>query len=371
MDGNASIPTGARIGQLDGVRALAFLMVFAVHVEFFEIGWAGVNLFFVLSGLLITGILRRSRTDNSYWAPFYIKRATRILPALLIAFVAAAILGSVAWKQVGLYEVFFLANIGETLHRGSTGTLGVLWSLAVEEQFYFLWPFAVRFLTRSQLLVLLAVILIGEPILRGAATPIVSSFWPIFFLTPFQLDGLAAGAMIALLLEDDRETKVLGAWSGKMLIASTAVFAVLSLLPSFHRWANSILFNSIGYSLINLIGGSLIAYLLLCEDTWLKKIFGSPIPVYLGAISYGLYLFHPIALELGNRIGLAIHFHHNRTLAPATFLAVVIFSGLSFRFYEGPITAWGRRRSRSLQLAKGNTQADLARPVDSHVDLAN
>jgi peptidoglycan/LPS O-acetylase OafA/YrhL len=181
MTSAAVLQTGTRVPRLDGIRALAFAMVFATHAGLFGIGWAGVQLFFVLSGLFITGILRRSRDASSYWPPFYLRRATRILPPLLIAFICAAMMSSVSWRKVGLLELLFLANVAETLYRGHTGTLGVLWSLAVEEQFYFVWPLAVRFLNRTQLIKLLIVIFIAEPVLRGFATPLVSSFWPIFF----------------------------------------------------------------------------------------------------------------------------------------------------------------------------------------------
>jgi peptidoglycan/LPS O-acetylase OafA/YrhL len=327
-------------------------MVFTTHAGFFSLGWVGVQLFFVLSGLFITGILRRSREDISYWPPFYLRRATRILPPLVIAFLGAALLGSIPWKQVGFYEVFFLANVAETMFRGHTGTLGVLWSLAVEEQFYFLWPFAVRFLKRGHLITLLVVVLIAEPVIRGIATPMVSTFWPIFFLTPFQLDGLAGGSLLALLLEDEYAAALLKTWSSWLLVTSTSLFVVLSMVPSFHREANSILFNSIGYSLINLSSCGFVAYVFFFEEALPSRLLGSRLAGFLGSISYGLYLFHPMALNLVGRMGMTIHFYHNRILAPFTLLAVILFSWLSFRFYEQPITSWGRRRARTLQLMR-------------------
>jgi peptidoglycan/LPS O-acetylase OafA/YrhL len=183
-------PSG-RIDRLDGIRAVAIILVFLIHVNIGRFGWEGVPLFFVLSGFLITTILRRSRTNESFWGPFYIKRATRILPPLAIAFLLAVLFSTVAWRKVGLYEVLFLANFATWLHPDGTASLTVLWSLAVEEQFYLFWPFAVRYLNRRQLMWLSACVLIVEPILRAIVSPFCNTSWPIYYLTPFQLDGLA------------------------------------------------------------------------------------------------------------------------------------------------------------------------------------
>jgi peptidoglycan/LPS O-acetylase OafA/YrhL len=345
------LKTETRIARLDGIRALAVLLVFATHVEILPLGWIGVQLFFVLSGLFITNILRRSRSEASYWPPFYIRRATRILPPLAIAFLGAALFSNIPWRQVGFLEVFFLANVAETLHRGQTGTLGVLWSLAVEEQFYFAWPFAVRFLDRRHLLWLLTAILIGEPILRAAATPFCSTFWPIFFLTPFQLDGLAAGSLLALLLEDAQSAALIRRGSTWLFCASALLFAAFSFLPQFHREANSILFNSMGYSLINLCCCGLVAFVFSFESSPVSRVLAWPAVDFIGTISYGMYLFHPIILLLADRAGTVLHFHHNRILAPLTLLALILVSWLSFRFYEQPLISWGRKKASSLRRA--------------------
>lgn len=340
---------GSRVGRLDGVRCLAISLVFAMHAGFSSLGWTGVSLFFVLSGMFITGILRRSRTNHSYWKPFYVKRITRICPPLLIAFVGAAIFCTVPWKRVGLYDVFFLANVAEAMYRGQNGTLSVLWSLAVEEQFYFLWPFAVRFLDRTQLIRVLVCILIAEPILRGAVTPMLTTFWPIYFLTPFQLDGLATGSLMALLLEDNRSTKLISIWSGKLFTASLCLFAALSFFSSFHRESNSILFNSLGYSLVNLAASGLIAFVLLKKDALPSRLLGHPIAVFLGSISYGLYLFHPIGLALFYSPDIARHFVHGKAALVASL--AILFSWLSFKCFEQPIIKWGKQKASSHQEA--------------------
>ncbi|HEY6413237.1 MAG TPA: acyltransferase [Edaphobacter sp.] len=341
----AAAARGTRIERLDGVRTIAIALVIAIHFGFFSLGWAGVQLFFVLSGLLITGILRRARRDQSYWRPFYIKRATRILPPMLIAVISAAALFLIPWRKIGLYYIFFAANFGEALYRGESKTLGVMWSLAVEEQFYFLWPFAVRFLNRRQLIRLLIAILIVEPILRALATPHFSTFWSIFFLTPFQVDGLAAGCLLSLILESETATEWLQVWCARLLFTSLFAFFICSLLPRFHREANSVLFNSLGYSLIVAISASFIAYILLRSSNLASKTLASSGIVFVGTISYGIYLFHPLILELMGRLLQSVGFYHQRTMAPLTIGVTVAVSWVSYRYYEQPMIRWGRRRA--------------------------
>jgi peptidoglycan/LPS O-acetylase OafA/YrhL len=348
----AGNPMNGRILRLDGIRAIAIALVYLHHAEFLALGWIGVTLFFVLSGLLITGILRRARTDHAFWAPFYIKRATRILPPLVIAFAGAAIFCTIPWRRVGLYHLFFLSNIAQTLYRGQSKTLDVLWSLSVEEHFYFLWPFAIRFLERRQLIRLLIGLLLLEPLLRAATTPLFHTCWPIYFLTPFQLDGLAAGALLALLLEDSSRSEWVSRWCARVLLPSIAVFLGLSQFSFFQRETNTILFNGLGYSLITLSSVSLIGYVLLRKDALLSRMLSSPIAVFFGTISYGFYLFHGLGLMLTGEIAIFLHStDHIRRLIPLTLIPITIFSWLSFRFYETPIIRWGRRRAHKIQMA--------------------
>lgn len=351
----ATFARGERVERLDGVRTIAISLVVAIHLGVFSLGWAGVHLFFVVSGLLITGILRRARNDRSFWRSFYIKRATRILPPLLIAVLGAAALFSIPWKKVGLYYFFFAANFAEALYRGESKTLGVMWSLAVEEQFYFLWPFAVYLLNRRQLIRLLIVVLAISPILRALATPLFTTFWPIFFLTPFQLDGLAAGCLLSLTLESKAGAEWLRLRCAKLFAASLLVFSSCSFLLSFHRESNSILFNSIGYSLIVAIAVFFIAYILLRPDALASRALSLPGVVMVGTISYGIYLFHPLILTLAGEFLAAVGFYHQKTMAPIVLAITVALSWLSYKFYEQPLIRWGRSRARATQQGESST----------------
>jgi len=338
-----------RIDRLDGIRALAIILVFLIHINIGRFGWQGVSLFFVLSGFLITSILRRSRTNYSFWRPFYIKRATRILPPLLIAFLVAFLFSTIAWRQVGLYELFFLANFAAWIHPQGTGSLTVLWSLAVEEQFYLFWPFAVRYLDRRRLIQLSTGVLIAEPILRAIVSPFCQTSWPIYYLTPFQLDGLAAGSLLAVLVEDATTAETLTKWSGKVFALIAATFLALSLTRGFHRDANTVLFNSLGYWLVYLGAAFLIAYVLLRPSTPISRILEWKPAVFLGSISYGFYLFHPVGITLMEKLGVSLKFVHYRTLSPLAFVGVAAFSWLSFRYYEKLFIAWGKKVAARLQ----------------------
>lgn len=349
--------TSQRIERLDGIRAVAIFLVFLNHVGFLPIGWVGVNLFFVLSGLLITGILRRARTNRAYWSPFYIKRATRILPPLLFVYAATALFYSVPWHKVLLYHLFFLSNVAQTLYFNQSGALGVLWSLSVEEHFYIFWPFAIRYLNRTQLLWFLSSLLLFEPVLRALFSPVFHTHWPIYFLTPFQLDGLAAGSLLAVLIEDPEIRDRIAAWTSKLWLPGILVFLFLSHFPIFQRNSNTLLFNSLGYSIVTFVAVTTISFVLLHEDTFVSRILGSRIFVFFGSISYGFYLFHLIGLLLPKWIAPYIYVHgkyHPARLIPFTLIPITLFSWLSYRFYETPIIRWGRKKAHELELRSKN-----------------
>ncbi len=341
-----------RLSRLDGIRAFAILAVFAHHDMGFPQGWFGVDVFFVLSGFLITGILRRDRTNKSFWAPFYIKRATRILPPLVFCFIGAGFVYAVPWRQVGLYYALFLANFAETFHPNHGNPLGVLWSLAIEEHFYLIWPFAIRYLNRTQLIRLLVGAIILEPILRGAITPFLSTYLPVYYLTPLRLDGLAAGSLLAILVEDTNSTEVLVEWSGKFALGLFVLLAALFTRPYFQRETNSWWFNAFGYSLIVAFCFFFLAAVYFHPGSWVSRVLSWRPIVFLGAISYGFYLFHPIVMRAMDRFGVAIGYPYRHRLSPITFALSVAVSWLSFRFYEKPIMKWGHRKASELQAAQ-------------------
>ena len=168
-----------RMPELDTIRGIAVLLVLFFHGFGFRYGiegfpklfvaatlpgWMGVNLFFVLSGFLITGILLDSKPKADYYRTFYIRRALRILPLYYAVLLLLAVLARTGWVNrqaswafLGL-SFFYLSNV--TVLFGVPMQYGVLWSLAVEEHFYLLWPAAVRSLSRHRVAVVGVVICI-------------------------------------------------------------------------------------------------------------------------------------------------------------------------------------------------------------------
>jgi peptidoglycan/LPS O-acetylase OafA/YrhL len=339
-----------RIKQLDGIRAIAVLMVFAEHTEHLRFGWAGVDLFFVLSGYLITRILRRDASEPRYWSRFYIKRAARILPPLALCMALSALLFDLHLRWLWLAYLLFGANVAEAFRPAASGPLSVLWSLAVEEHFYLLWPLAVRYLNRRHLIYLLGALLLLEPGMRAIATTFTHTCWPVYFLTPFRLDGLAAGSLLALLLEDDATKRRIAALTGPLLCVSAATLIVaVACLRSFTREADSILFNSLGYSLVALIAASLIGQVLLHQKSAAVTLLSLRPLTFLGSISYGFYLFHkmvmlkirgPVSAYWSARI--LGHGSYSAS-AIATFVTALALSWLSFRLYETSCIGWGHR----------------------------
>ncbi|HTU49608.1 MAG TPA: acyltransferase, partial [Acidobacteriaceae bacterium] len=196
--------------ELDGFRGIAAIAVFFHHLSFASIartpglwnapiatickvsryGLYGVDLFFVLSGYLITTILLNDRSSANFYFNFYWKRALRILPLYLVSLLAAWL-----WFQSSIggviVSVFFIANFAGLFH---VSLAGPYWTLAIEEQFYLVWPRFVRRLRIDRLKTLALAVVIAEPVLRLIAT--VFHHYNFRF-TFFRCDGLALGALLA------------------------------------------------------------------------------------------------------------------------------------------------------------------------------
>jgi len=333
-----------RLRRLDGLRAVAVLMVFACHVFDTEHGWEGVTLFFVLSGFLITGILRRARDRPDYWRSFYIKRAARILPPLVIFFALTIALYKPPLAVLPGYFCFG-ANIIEAFHHGPGIYFTILWSLAVEEHFYFVWPFAVRFLSRTRLMQLSLAILVLDPLLRMIATPWFHDYMPIYMLTPFQIDGLAAGSLLALLVESEAAKSILARWSlPAFLLLAGLYISLSSLLPSFSLAQNTAFSNSVIYTLVVLTMAALLIHTYAYSESRVSRFLASGPVFFMGSISYGFYLFHPLAQELALRSFLLFSsVPHGLRAKALGFLIAVAISWVSFHFYEKPVLRLGRK----------------------------
>jgi peptidoglycan/LPS O-acetylase OafA/YrhL len=318
-----------RIVQLDGLRAIAVLAVFAQHAIKAPL-WMGVDLFFVLSGFLITGILlERKARGESYFGYFYARRVRRILPPYILLMIVSSLLFGLGWAQHWPWYVFFATNIGNALGQSGHESLNVLWSLAVEEQFYIFWPFVVLFLPERALAIVAAALLVVVPVLRAVATPWFDTFWPIYYLTPFRMDLLSAGALLAVLVRRDR--KALEPFRFPALLAFFAALAVLGWLhlhyPRF-RAANTPLSNAGLYS-VSLVLCTSALIIALQSKGLVKRVLSNPVLVYIGTISYTIYLIHLTVLYAVWPLGLS------RYVSAALALAVTLaYASITWFVFE-------------------------------------
>jgi peptidoglycan/LPS O-acetylase OafA/YrhL len=345
VDGNV-LEQSSHIDSLDGIRGIAVAMVLLHHAGLFETGWSGVDLFFVLSGFLITSILRRSREEPLYWRRFYLKRATRILPPLVLGIVVAVLL----WPRQSFIGVlgylFSLGNIVD-LTRFDIYPLDHLWSLSVEEHYYLLWPFAVLWLPRQTLKWLLAIVIAALPVSRFLFTYLVPGHNPnlIYYLTPFRIDGIALGSLLALLLEQSHWRELLGRWSACGAVLAAAVYWGLRKYLGPHHffpWGHSAVFDGVGYWLVAVAAFFVIAYARLRPDTVATRVLRNPLLVSLGVISYGLYVYSRIFLIVLRARVPTLSRYQSGIL---DIVVAIPTAAVLFKCYERPITAWGKRKA--------------------------
>ncbi len=332
-----------RIEQLDGVRALAVGAVFLNHAFHAKLLWAGVDLFFILSGFLITGILigEKDKSLRGYFAHFYERRARRILPPYALLLAITSIVFGLAWLR-HWYLYIFLMNVlvGYSIHMPHS--LQVLWSLAVEEQFYLVWPFVVYFLGEKSLAWVTAALLLAAPVLRGVCTPLFAQHWQIYSLTPFRMDLLAMGGLLALVWRRKRVAiERWGIYGLGLTVAAIAAMGLLSRNPHFNTDANTRTTNVWIYELTLLASTGVILWALsgraVAPLTW------KPVR-YIGRISYSIYLIHLTAILV-----MARYLHGTAAAAAAAAAVTLAYAGASWHFVEKPILFWKGRVRREAQ----------------------
>jgi peptidoglycan/LPS O-acetylase OafA/YrhL len=296
--------------ELDSARGLAILLVLLYHgvappvsgelsrggrvfLEISQHGWVGVDLFFVLSGFLITGILIDSRSRQDYYRRFYVRRVLRILPAFYAMLIVLLIGGWISWR-FSLLSVLFLAN--STPLAGIPIQYGPLWSLAVEEHFYMLWPAVVRKVTFLGLILTMAAIVVATPMLRSI--DFIRTGEPanwVRLYTWFNLDGLALGALLALWLRMPSFSRTqLRRVALPLLLAGSAVFVVVL----WHPLANA----ALSITASNIASAGLLSCMLLAGTGRWAALVDRPFLKFLGFISYGLYLVHVLAFRLTDMV---------------------------------------------------------------------
>ena len=315
----ALIDFKTRFPALDGIRALAVTLVFADHFGggshgggilrvvnvVRQRGWVGVDLFFVLSGFLITGILYDTRADSHYFKRFFARRAVRIFPVFYLVAALLLLLTPIFqyhWHWLQLTFLIYMGNffgnanfglytITSANHPAATATIGHFWSLCVEEQFYLLWPLAVWFIRdRVRLLWAAAGISLLALALRFAMlahfSPEVSETWIVRTL-PFRMDTLLIGAILALVLRGPAADKWQRSGKWTFLAATAAVLAIFALSPDY----DSPWLLSIGLTFTAVASAALICMTLRSGSPAFQFFYFKPFRT-LGKYSYGFYIYH-------------------------------------------------------------------------------
>ena len=319
--------------QLDGLRGVAILLVYAHHgfsVPFF---WSGVDLFFILSGYLITSILLRDRERMGLpqaLKSFYIRRAQRIIPGYLICLGLIAAFTHVVWRRLWVFYACFLQNIPYAFGWIKSGPLVPMWSLSVEQQFYLFWPLLVFAFDRRTLARCLFLVLLLVPLLRFAVTPLFSRPEVIYSITIFRLDAIAAGALAAIWLPQCNPKRSIR-WSQIVLAFGVIVLITLHPYGWFRRSSNTPAGNALIYSINILIYGAFFVWTLLSEKGFLRFVLASAPMRALGRISYTFYLLHVLVITL-----LAQHLKPVSASAVGLILTTAL-AGLSWFYIEKPI----------------------------------
>lgn len=348
-------PSG-HLAQLDGLRACAVLAVCWHHwmPKRFHLGlnWGaiGVDLFFVLSGFLITGILLDCRrhveagTQGIAFTArrFYARRFLRIFPLYYAALLVASLALPLApGMLVSLWTYTF--NVYGAFAGGLSGTLvSHFWSLAVEEQFYLVWPWVVLCLSRRGVLVATLLALVVGPLSRHLMFTHGFPFDATRMITPSCLDLLCGGALVALLARA-------GGVAELAARPATRVFGLVAIaLAAWGVWIQTRVEGQAGASALDV----LVVYSRWPFFAWLvlraARGFAGPLgrllasrPLgFVGQISYGVYVFHAFALGL-DRLGLAAL--HPLLRLPIYVVFTLVLASLSWRFFEAPINALKER----------------------------
>lgn len=310
---------------LDGLRALAFLMVFCHHYLGLPWGWSGVDLFFVLSGFLITGILFDTRDDQHRVRNFYVRRTLRIFPLyygiMLVILVSWPLLHwQVNWHwwvwpaYVGNYARFLHPYLPDgpfqrlvdfqpvTLIAGKHVPifLGHFWSLCVEEQFYFVWPWVVFWVRDRRKLAAVCAITVPVCLAMWVTGQHMLPQWMLdkeilYRLTPFRLDALLSGGMIALILRGARKDTLLRV--ARVLLPISLAIVVIWAAAIRPVWRIPYVYPgwmfTWGLTAADLLSAMLIV-VALQPDSMFYKVFQVRPLRWLGRVSYGAYVFHDI-----------------------------------------------------------------------------
>lgn len=369
-----------RIPELDGLRGVAIFLVILCHyvgnaehaplglwphrlLTLFSVGWSGVDLFFVLSGFLIGGILLDARTSPHYFRAFYIRRVHRIIPiyylwTLLFAVVVISrwtfFPGHTAVAPRDLFRVpvqlLFLQNFYFQMSHFTWIWFSVTWSLAVEEQFYLAAPPLIRFLSPRKLVIFLAIIVSLAPLLRLLVLRYVrDGNYLAVFAMPCRADALAWGILLAYGWRQRWFRSFLE--SRRALLEGFTIFMLLGICGLFWWLVHPInaVTATLGYSWLAIFYSSVLVLVISHSNGWLAAAMRLKLLRWLGTVSYCVYILHDAFDFFAHR--LILHSQpriYDAAGVGATILALLATlaaASLSWRYLEKPLIRKGHSYS--------------------------
>jgi peptidoglycan/LPS O-acetylase OafA/YrhL len=315
--------TQSRIPELDGLRGIAILLILCAHFldipgaplastlsrfqRLFSMNWVGVDLFFVLSGFLIGGILLDVRKSTSYFRTFYIRRFFRIVPLYYIWILGYILLVTIAGRQLSNHgattpqahlslaaQLLFVQNLAFAQNVGlAFAWFAATWSLAVEEQFYLVSPFLVRFLSTRALSMVLGLTILAAPCVRILMrSHLPHGYFAAYALTPCRADDLAFGILVAIAWRNRSVHQWLS--SHVSTIRTFLGFLFIGAI-GWWRWEPDpfgVGMQWVGYTWIGLFFTTLLLAVLLRPASWLGWVTRMWWLRELGEVSYCAYIIH-------------------------------------------------------------------------------
>jgi peptidoglycan/LPS O-acetylase OafA/YrhL len=355
-------PFGAYVARLDGVRAIAISLVLSVHCvrvpehgtlawavrNTLSNGWIGVDLFFVLSGFLITRILINSKPARNYFRNFYVRRFLRIMPPyyllLVLLVMLSPMLGLGPFKNSWIHFAY-LSNLNYALGVPAFLPVSHSWSLAVEEQYYLFFPLVVWIASvRSLKRILWGAVLLC-PLIR-LVVMLLEVKGGAYFLTICRLDALAMGGLIAIYLMQGDQKLSSGlagdkAWKAFLAAALTVMAIWLGKGLDFRLPA----FSVVGLTIVDGACALFLLAILLRPQSLTSRILASRPMVAIGKVSYGVYLYHlPVYFVLSHSIASSLGDSWVRTLvlAVTSIGASLGLAFVSWRYFEVKILSLKR-----------------------------
>jgi peptidoglycan/LPS O-acetylase OafA/YrhL len=357
--------TSTRTPVYDGIRAVAMLMVLYWHcfnnlihtrnstiLNFIKKSssycWSGVDLFFVLSGFLLGGILFKNKGSKNYFKAFYIRRFCRVFPVYYLYFFIFIILfySSLNYKIPWLFEntlpMWSYATYTQNFVMAQQVTLGShgmvsTWSLAVEEQFYLIIPVLIFIFSKRAILILFSILFVLALLLRFSSSNWIESF----ALIQCRADSLLIGVLSALLTTNDK-TLAFCKKNSDILNYLLIFFALIYVLISFQFLPMNFYFLNTYFALFYAL---LIVTLTIGKDNWLRQFLENKFLQKIGIISYGVYLCHMLILGLCHYF---ILHTYPQIISIAgffvTLLSLIIsftIATLSYLFFEKRIISFG------------------------------